>query len=136
MFEMKPYEKISEMYSRLITLINSMRKLGKKFSNKDVNNKILISLPQKVWEVKMASIEEANDLSILPMDELLRKLLTHKIKINQVVEEEMAKNHKNIALKASRDTSDSDSSENEDEYAIILRKVRNLIMKKKRGFKK
>ena len=84
----------------------------------------------------MASIEEANDLSILPTDELLGKLLTHEIKMNQVVEEEMAKNHKTIAFKKSRDTSDSDSSENEDEYAIILRKVRNLIMKKKRGFKK
>ena len=47
----------------------------------------------------------------------------------------MAKNHKSIAFKASRDTSNSDSSENEDEYAIILRKVRNLIMKKKREFK-
>ena len=68
LFEMKPYEKISDMYSRLITLINSMRKLGKKISNEDVNNKILMSLPQKVWEAKMASIEEANDLSILPMD--------------------------------------------------------------------
>ena len=84
----------------------------------------------------MASIEEANDLSILPTDELLRKLLTHEIKMNQVVEEEIAKNHKSISFKASRDTSDSDLSENEDEYAIILRKVRNLIMKKKRGFKK
>ena len=45
LFEMKPYEKISDMYSRLITLINSIRKLGKKFSNEDVNNKILMSLP-------------------------------------------------------------------------------------------
>ena len=36
LFEMKPYEKISDMYSRLITLINFMRKLGKKFSNEDV----------------------------------------------------------------------------------------------------
>ena len=136
LFEMKPYEKISDMYSRLITLINSLRKLGKKISNEDVNNKILMSLPQKVWEAKMASIEEANNLSILPIDELLGKLLTHEIKMNQVVKEEMAKNHKSSTFKASRDTSDSDSSENEDEYAIILRKVRNLIMKKKRGFKK
>ena len=134
--EMKPYEKISDMYSRLITLINSMRKLGKNFLNEDVNNKILMSLPQKVWEAKMASIKEAYDLSILPTDEFFGKFLTHEIKMNQVVEEEMAKNHKSIAFKASRDTSDSDSSENEDEYAIILRKVRNLIMKKKREFKK
>ena len=35
-----------------------------------------MSLPQKVWEAKMASIEEANDISILPTDELLGKLLT------------------------------------------------------------
>ena len=53
LFEMKPYEKISDIYSRLITLINSMRKLGKQFSNEDVNNKILMSLPQKVWETKI-----------------------------------------------------------------------------------
>ena len=57
LFEMKPYEKISDMYSRLITLINCMRKLNKKISNEDVNNKILMSFPQKVWEAKMASIE-------------------------------------------------------------------------------
>ena len=44
LFEMKPYEKISDIYSRIITLINSMRKLGKKFLNEDVNNKILMSL--------------------------------------------------------------------------------------------
>ena len=91
LFVMKTYDKISDMYSSLITLINSMRKLGKNFSNEDVNNKIFISLPQKVWEAKMASIEEANDLFILPMNELLGKLLTHEIKMNQVVEEEMAK---------------------------------------------
>ena len=45
LFEMKPNEKIGEMYSRLITLVNAMRKLGKKFSNEDVNNKILVILP-------------------------------------------------------------------------------------------
>ena len=84
----------------------------------------------------MASIEEANDLSILPTDELLGKLLTHKIKMNQVVEEEMTKNDKSIALKANINTSDSDSSEDDDEYAIILRKVKDLIMKNRRGFKK
>ena len=48
----------------------------------------------------------------------------------------MVKNDKSIALKASRETSDSYLSENEDKYAIILRKVRDLIMKKSRGFKK
>lgn len=48
LFEMKPYEKIGDMYSRLITLINAIRKLGKKFSNENINNKILVILPQKI----------------------------------------------------------------------------------------
>ena len=84
----------------------------------------------------MASIEEVNDLSILPTDELFGKLVTYEIKMNQVVQEKMAKNDKSIALKARRDTSDSDSSKNEDEYAIILKRVRDLIMKKRWWFKK
>ena len=44
-FEMNPNEKIGEMYGRLITLVNAMRKLGKKFSNEEVNNKIPMILP-------------------------------------------------------------------------------------------
>ena len=101
---MKPNEKIGEMYGRLITLVNAMRKLGKKFSNEDVNNKILVILPQKIWEAKISSIKEENDLFTLPMDELLEKLLTHEIKMNQVVKEENAKNDKSITFKESRDT--------------------------------
>ena len=48
----------------------------------------------------------------------------------------MPKNDKSITFKISRDTSDSDSSENEDEYAIILRKVRNLIIKEEKEIQK
>ena len=107
------------MYGRLITLINAMRKLRKKFSNKDVNNKIPVILPQKIWEAKIASIKEVNDLSTLPTDELFRKLLTHEIKMTQVTEEEKTKKDKSITLKASKDTSDSESNKDDDEYAII-----------------
>ena len=41
LFEMKPNEKIGEMYGRLITLVNAMRKLGKKFSNEVSTTKFL-----------------------------------------------------------------------------------------------
>ena len=56
--------------------------------------------------------------------------------MTQVVEEEKTKKDKSIALKASRDSSDSDSNEDDEEFAMISRKNKNLIMKKKRGFKK
>ena len=62
--------------------------------------------------------------------------MAHEIKITQVVEEEKTKNDKSIAFKASRDTSDSDSNEDNEEFAMISRRIRNLIMKKRRGFKK
>ena len=45
LFEMKYNERIDEMYGRLITLVNAMRKLGKKLLNEDVNNKIIVILP-------------------------------------------------------------------------------------------
>ena len=56
--------------------------------------------------------------------------------MTQVVEEKKTKKDKSIAFKASRDTSDSDSNEDDDEFAMISRKSRNLIMKKRKGFKK
>ena len=39
-----------------------------------------------------------------------------------MVEEEKTKKDKSIAFKASRDTSDSDSNEDDDEFAIISKK--------------
>ena len=56
--------------------------------------------------------------------------------MTQVVEEEKTKKDKSIALKESRDTSNSDSNEDDDEFSMISRKSRNLIMKKRKGFKK
>ena len=52
-----------------------------------------------------------------------------------MVEEEKTKKDKSIALKASKDTNDSDSYEDDDKFAMISRKIKNLIMKKRRGFK-
>ena len=86
----------------------------------------------KIWEAKIFSIEKSNDLSTLPIDELLRKLLTHEIKMTQVVEEEKTKKDKSIALKASRDTSNSDSNEDDDELVMISRKNYKSHLKEKK----
>ena len=49
LFKMKPNEIITEMINCLNALITTLRKLGKPFTKKEVNNKILRILPKKDW---------------------------------------------------------------------------------------
>ena len=59
LFKMKPNETITEMTNCLNALFTTLRKLGKPFTKKEVNNKILRILPKKDWESRVTSIEEA-----------------------------------------------------------------------------
>ena len=103
LFKMKPHETFTEMTNRLNALVTTLRKLGKPFTKKEVNNKILRILPKKDWESRVTSIEEAQDLANLPIDVLIGKLLTHELSIKQRGEEQVKKEDKKktIALKAS-----------------------------------
>ena len=71
------------MTNRLNALLTTLKKLGKYFSKKEVNNKILRILPKKNWKSQVTSIKEAQDLSILSTDMLIGKLLTHELIIKQ-----------------------------------------------------
>ena len=103
LFKMKPHEIITEMKNRLNALVTILRKVGKPFTKKEVNNTILRILPKKDWESRLTSIEEFQDLAILPTDMLIGKLLTHELSIKQRGEEQVEKEEKKkaIALKAS-----------------------------------
>ena len=54
-FEMMHYESISDMFSRFMTIINELKSLGKIYTNADLVNKILRSLP-KSWDPKVTAI--------------------------------------------------------------------------------
>ena len=81
LFKMKPNETITEMTNRLNTLVTTLRKFGKPFTKEEVNNKILRILPKKDWKSRVTSIKEAQDLTTLPTDVLIGKLLTHELSI-------------------------------------------------------
>ncbi|GAV79000.1 DUF4219 domain-containing protein/UBN2 domain-containing protein, partial [Cephalotus follicularis] len=68
---------ISDMFSRFTTIINSLKNLGKSYSNQELVRKILRCLP-KSWTPKVTAIEEAKDLSTLPLEQLLGSLMTHE----------------------------------------------------------
>ena len=86
---MKPHETITEMTNRLNALVTTLRKFGKPFNKEEINNKILRILPKKDWESRVTSIEEAQDLATLPTDMLIGKLLTYKLSIKKIGEEQV-----------------------------------------------
>ncbi|GAV58746.1 UBN2 domain-containing protein [Cephalotus follicularis] len=103
-FLMHDNESISDMFTRFTTIINSLKNLGKSYSNQE--RKILRCLP-KSWTPKVTAIEEAKDLSTFSLEQLLGSLMTHEttMKNHENVE---VKKKKSIALKASKEESESD----------------------------
>ncbi|GAV83507.1 UBN2 domain-containing protein, partial [Cephalotus follicularis] len=88
------------------TIINSLKNLGKSYSYQELVRKILRCLP-KIWTPKVTTIEEAKDLSTLPLEQFLGSLMTHEttMKNHENVE---VKKKKSIAFKASKEESESD----------------------------
>ncbi|KAL5550641.1 hypothetical protein UlMin_000817 [Ulmus minor] len=82
LFQMKHDESSTQMYTRFTDIINDLSSLGKEYSMSEKVRKILRSLP-KQWEAKVTAIQEAKNLSTLPLDELVGSLMTHEMTMKQ-----------------------------------------------------
>ncbi|KAK2978681.1 hypothetical protein RJ640_009892 [Escallonia rubra] len=90
-FKMTENESVNEMYSRFTLIINGLKLLGKLYPE----NKLII----KKGEPKVTAIQEAKDLNVLKLEELVGSLVTHEIvKIHD--EEVTTSKKKNLAVKA------------------------------------
>ena len=58
------------MLTRFTSIINELNALSRTYANSDLVRKLLMSLP-KPWEAKVTAIQEAKDLSKLPLEELI-----------------------------------------------------------------
>ena len=74
-----------------------MKSLGKIYTNQELVNKILRSLPL-AWDAKSIAIQEAKDLSSLPLEQLIGSLMTYEMNLQQKLAEN-EKKKKVIALK-------------------------------------
>ncbi|GAV63498.1 UBN2 domain-containing protein [Cephalotus follicularis] len=121
------------MFSHFTTIVNSLKNLGKNYSNQELVRKILRCLP-KSWTPKVTAIEEAKDLSTLPLEQFLGSLMTHEttMKNHEHVE---AKKKKFIALRASKEESESDE---DGDMALIISQFKKFLksQKGKKAFKK
>ncbi|KAL6348530.1 hypothetical protein AAG906_013150 [Vitis piasezkii] len=131
---MKENETIVEMITRFTDIVNGLEALGKTYKESEKVMKILRSLPSK-WHTKVTAIQEAKDLTKLPMEELIGSLMTYEINLTKKLQEGEDKKKKNIALKATtkeeEDVEEEKPSEEDDDLALIIRKL-NKYMRNER----
>jgi len=97
LFKMQPEETIKEMFARFTDITNKLKSLGKTYTNEEMVRKILRCLPKSKWGPKVTAIEDAQDLRSLALNDLLGKLLIHKIHLKE--DEEEAQPKRRVAFK-------------------------------------
>ncbi|KAH9686889.1 hypothetical protein KPL70_014556 [Citrus sinensis] len=137
LFQMEQNENVYSMYTRFTDIVNTLGALGKTFSNSEKVKKIIRSLP-KEWRQKRTAIEEAKDLNVLPIDDLIGSLISYEEDL--AAEKGHEEKKKNIALKVSKRESDEESKMDDEELAMLARRFRKFYKKnneqrKFRGYK-
>ena len=79
---MKENESVVDFSSRISNVVNQLKSNGEDYQEQRIVEKILRILPHKYDNLVM-TIEEAKDLTILTMDELMGILQTHEHRINR-----------------------------------------------------
>lgn len=139
-FKMKSDETIANMYTRFTTITNGLNSLGKVLTQKDMVTKILRSLT-KAYQGKVVAIQEAKDLSTLPLEELIGSLMNHEIFMSAQEEEEVEKKKKTIAFKSSSSHAISEEDEESlcsdmEDLALFSKKYKKFMKFKKNFGKK
>ncbi|KAH9698219.1 hypothetical protein KPL71_023937 [Citrus sinensis] len=126
LFQMEQNESVYSMYTRFTDIVNTLGTLGKIFSNSEKVKKIIRSLP-KEWRQKRTAIEEAKDLNILPIDDLIGSLISYKEDL--VAERGNEEKKKSIALKVIKYESDGESEPDDEQLAMLARRFRKFFKK-------
>ena len=114
------------MYTRFTDIVNTLGALGKTFSNSEKVKKIIRSLP-KEWRQKKTAIEEAKDLNILLIDDLIGSLISYEEDL--AAEKGNKEKKKSIALKVTKYESDGESEPDDEELAMLARRFRKSSRK-------
>ncbi|RVW88437.1 hypothetical protein CK203_043855 [Vitis vinifera] len=103
---------------------------GKTYKESEKVMKILRSLLSK-WHTKVTAIQEAKDLTKLPMEELIGSLMTYEINLTKKLQEGEDKKKKSIALKVTtkeeEDVEEEKPSDENDDLALITRKLNKYM---------
>ncbi|VFQ72004.1 unnamed protein product [Cuscuta campestris] len=126
MFRMKEGEKIDDMFDRFSKIINDLHALKKTYANKDLVRKILRSLTPE-WRSKADAIYESIGVSNVTIDGLRDNLKTYESTILTPSLDEQKK--KGIALKATKETVEEVSSDDDNEFGLVIKKFHKFMKK-------
>ena len=135
MFRMKNDESISDMFARLMQLINHLKALGKMYTDTKLVRKVLQSLTS-AWHTKATVIEDSKNLSTMTLDEFIESLMTYELNLKRSEEErkfktiELKTKEKSKARKMTSEEGWSESESDED-LALITRKLQSILKKRK-----
>lgn len=116
---MKDGETIQEMHTRFTSCLNEMHSLGEAIPRGKAIHKLLSVLPSS-WE----AINEAGDLDILILNDLIGNLITYELKKNQEREVTRERKDRNLVLKVTEK-----SNFKEENMSFITRRFRKMFRK-------
>nr|GFC41036.1 UBN2 domain-containing protein [Tanacetum cinerariifolium] len=121
-------------FARFNTIITSLKALDESFLSGNHVSKFLRALPTK-WRPKVTSIDESNDLSTLPLDELIDNLKVYEVVLEKDYETSRNKKekYKSLALKARNVLSEEEatsSDSNDEEYAMAVKDFKKLFRRR------
>ncbi|KAH9679772.1 hypothetical protein KPL71_026267 [Citrus sinensis] len=116
-----------EFHKVFTDIVNTLGALGKTFSNSEKVKKIIRSLP-KEWRQKKTAIEEAKDLNILLIDDLIGSLISYEEDL--AAEKGNKEKKKSIALKVTKYESDGESEPDDEELAMLARRSECPLLNK------
>jgi len=121
--KMKEDETIRDYYMNVLDIANSFGSLGEKLSNEKLIRKILRSLPKR-FDMKVTTIEEAQDTASMKVEELIESLQNFEIMIN---------NRKEKYIAPSPDMQETQESPNNNDNlarsVVLLQRLFNIILK-------
>ena len=81
-FKSLPGEGITSVFERLNKLLNELSLHGKKYAQKEINRKFMLTLPSHLVN-KGESVRERLDFKTMSLDKLYGKMKTHEMELEQ-----------------------------------------------------
>lgn len=126
---MKDDESINDFHMNILEIANASSALGDKLFEEKLVRKILRSLPKR-FDMNVAAIEEAQDISNIRVDELFGSLQTFELGMSDSYE----KKNKSIAFVSNtndeEEECDLDIDEGLSNVIVLLRRQFNKVMKR------
>ncbi|VFQ96410.1 unnamed protein product [Cuscuta campestris] len=127
MFRMKENENIDDMFDRFSKIVNDLHTLKKTYTDRDLVRKILRSLTSE-WRSKADAIYASIGTSNVTIDGLRGNLKMYE---STILNPSLNDQRKGIALKASKEPTMNDSSD-DDEVKHIMKKFCKLLRNKEK----